>query len=108
MKTSDYRGPVGRDHAIDRLSKLEAVTVVRVAAPTEAEFAARRARLLTAQFRLGDHSSVSANIDFQPSALPVRADLATASGGALAAAAAYRDQSGERRRKSALRFVEWA
>ncbi len=108
MKTSDYRGLIGREHAIARVSKLEAVTVVRGAAPTEAEFAARRARLLTAQLRLGDRSSASASHDSQPSALPAKAEVATSPEDALAAAAAYRDQTGERRREFALRFVEWA
>jgi hypothetical protein len=108
VKVLAYEGLAGREHAIDRVSKLEAVTVARGAAPTEAEFAARRARFLTDQFGLCDHSPVPANIDFRPCAPPKKTDATTSPGDASAAAAAYRAQPGERRRKSALRFVELA
>lgn len=108
MKVIAYNGVAGREHAIDRVSKLEAVTVARGAAPTEAEFAARRARFLTAQFGLGDHSSALAIVDFRASALPRKSAATTSPAEARAAAAAYRNQPGERRSKAALRFVELA
>jgi len=98
----------GRGHAIDRVAKLKAVTVVRGAAPSEAEFAARRARFLIAQFGLSNHGSASANIDFPPSAPLVKADAATPPGDPLAAASAYRHIPFDRRSTSALRFVELA
>jgi len=100
------RARTGRQHAINRVAKLNAVTVVRGAAPAEAEFAGRRARCLIAQFGLNGQGSSPANIDFRPSAAPAKSNGAISPSEALAAAAAYRPF--DRRKKSALRFVELA
>jgi hypothetical protein len=98
----------------DRISKLEEITVAHGAAPSEAEFAARRARFLKEQLALGDHRLVPATINFRrtvssPSAgSSVPTTVPPASANAPAVMAAYSARRGERRRKSALRFVEIA
>jgi hypothetical protein len=100
--------PTGRQHAIDRVAKLGAVTVVRGAAPSEAEFAARRACSLIAQFGLGDHGCSPAKIAFRPSPPLAKPDAVTSPSSVLAAASAYRRTTFDRRSTSALRFVETA
>jgi hypothetical protein len=86
---------LAREHAVDRVDKLRAVTVVRGAAPAEANFAGRQAELLIAQFGLGDQETAST-------------DLAPLSPGQIAVAAAYRQPESDRRSQSALRFVDFA
>jgi hypothetical protein len=109
LRQHRYKGAlIGREHAIDRVAKLGAVTVVRGAAPAEAEFAGRRARVLIAQFGLGDHGPASAGVGSCPSASFAPAAVARSSEDAFAAAVAYRHTPFDRRNKSALRFVELA
>jgi hypothetical protein len=84
-----------RGHAIDRVDKLRAVTVMRGAAPAEASFAERQADVLITQFGLGEPTS--AGTDPEPQAVSP-----------VTVAAAYRQPEGDRRSKSALRFVDFA
>jgi hypothetical protein len=107
VKTPARQGMVGRERAIYRIWKLEAVTVGRGAAPAEAEFAARRARLLATQFSLDDDGSAAVRIDLGAPAPRVKAGLVDAPRNENAAAAAYRTQPHDRRR-SAFRCVELA
>ncbi len=85
-----------REHAIDRVDKLRAVTVTRGAAPAEADFAERQADVLITQFGLGEPTSAGST-DLEPQAVSP-----------VTVAAAYRQPEGDRRSKSALRFVDFA
>jgi hypothetical protein len=97
---------IGVEHAIDRVAKLEAITELRGAAPSEAEFASRRAQALSARFGLAEHGFGPAYDESGSSTALVPAEGSPSPQDVLAAAAAYRNLSRYRRSKSALRFME--
>lgn len=97
---------IGLDHAIARVAKLQAITELRGAAPSEAEFASRRAQALSARFGLADHGFRPAYCEPGSSTALVSVGASPSPQDVLAAAAAYRNLSRYRRRKSALRFLE--
>lgn len=98
--------PIGLEHAIDRVAKLQAITELRGAAPSEAEFASRRAQALSARFGLAERGFGHAQNEPAPSTALVPVEAPPSPQDVLAAAAAYRNLSRYRRSKSALRFLE--
>jgi hypothetical protein len=98
--------PIGRERAIDRVAKLEAITESRGAAPSEAEFASRRAQALNARFGLADHGVGPGRKGSGSSMALVSAERPPSPQDVIAAAAAYRNLSRYKRSKSALRFLE--